>query len=129
MRIATISAFARGSVAVIVARVWLRVAPGPALRWSSSPRTIAPGVDRSDPTDRLVWGVNAAGHVIRATCLERSMALTMLLAAARVPARLVVGVDPAGRNLRAHAWVESRGRVVLGAAEASDYAPLPIVVP
>ena len=123
------SALARGSVAVIVARVWLRVAPGPALRWSSSPRAIAHGRERSDAIDRLVWGVNAAGQLIHATCLERSMALTMLLAAARVPARLVVGVDRAGRNLRAHAWVESRGRIVLGAAEASDYAPLPVVVP
>jgi len=123
------SALARGSVAVIIARAWLHVAAGSALRWSSSPRTTAHGRERSDATDRLVWGVNAAGQLIRATCLERSLALTMLLAAARVPARLVVGVDRAGRNLRAHAWVESRGRIVLGAADASDYAPLPVVAP
>ena len=49
-----------------------------------------------------------------ATCLEQSLALVMLLAIARVPAHLVVGVSRAAPALRAHAWVECGGAVVHG---------------
>ena len=47
----------------------------------------------------------------------------MLLTIARVPAHLVVGVSRAP-GLRAHAWVESGGRVVLGGAQAQGLTPL-----
>jgi Transglutaminase-like superfamily len=79
-----------------------------------------------DATCRAVAGVGARLH---ATCLEQAAALVMLLAIARIPARLVIGVGRDAAALRAHAWVESGGRVVLGAAEAPDFVPFPSVYP
>ena len=61
-----------------------------------------------------------------ASCLEQGLALVMLLAVARVPARLVVGVSRPDSSMRAHAWVESEGRVILGGAQAEHFRPLPI---
>jgi hypothetical protein len=59
-----------------------------------------------------------------ATCLEQSIALVLLLSVARIPAQLVVGVSRADPILRAHAWVECGGAVVLGAAQAQGLTPL-----
>jgi Transglutaminase-like superfamily len=61
---------------------------------------------------------------LSATCLEQSLALVMLLSIARIPAHLLVGVARLGSNLRAHAWVECCGDVVLGGAQAEGLAPL-----
>jgi hypothetical protein len=79
--------------------------------------------------DSLACAVGAAGTSLRASCLEQSLALTALLSLSRVPAHVVIGVNRSDRMLRAHAWVESRGRVVLGGAEARDYTALPVVTP
>ncbi len=59
-----------------------------------------------------------------ATCLEQSLALVMLLALARMPAHIVLGVSRAAPTLRAHAWVECGGAVVHGGAHAAGFAPL-----
>jgi transglutaminase superfamily protein len=61
---------------------------------------------------------------IAASCLEQGIALALLLAAAGIPAQLVVGVSRAEPTIRAHAWVECGGAVVLGAAGAQGLTPL-----
>ena len=82
--------------------------------------------EQSSPAiEPLAWAVAAAGASLGASCLEQGVALTALLSLVRVPAHLVIGVNRSGGALRAHAWVESRGRVVLGAVEAHDYSALP----
>ena len=48
----------------------------------------------------------------------------MLLSIARIPAHLVVGVTRAESALRAHAWVECGGVVVLGGAQSHGFTPL-----
>lgn len=45
----------------------------------------------------------------RATCLDRALAGYALLRARGEPARLVIGVDRTGGELRAHAWLERHG--------------------
>ena len=45
-------------------------------------------------------------------CLARSLVLTRLLARRGIPAKLVIGAQPAP-DFRAHAWVECEGEPVL----------------
>jgi hypothetical protein len=66
----------------------------------------------------------------RASCLVQGLALVMLLAIVRIPARLVVGVStPDRKDLRAHAWVECGGKIVLGGALAPEFLPLSCTAP
>ena len=110
--------------AVSAARFLVRVAPGQAIRWASS----RPSVDerRRGAIDSMSYAVGTVGRLTGATCLDQAIALTLILSVIRVPARLVIGVERGAAEFGAHAWVESNGRVILGAAEASRYAALPL---
>ena len=135
---------------LVIARVWLALVPGGAVRWSAARsdgrgRQPIPEDDlerrapiAADPSVYSEYSVALARAVagvgvrwpFRATCLEQGVALVMLLAIARTPARLVIGVSrraPASTDraaLHAHAWVESDGRVLLGAAQSHGLLPL-----
>ena len=78
--------------------------------------------------DRIVWAVAVASrYVPAATCLPQALAGQILLAQHGEPALLRIGVvkNEAG-NLQAHAWVESRGRIVIGdSRELFRYTRLP----
>lgn len=116
--------------AIAVARAWLRIAPGGAVRWASGrasrhEKPTARTPSRGDEIARAVAGA-AARLPWQASCLEQGIALVLLLAIVRHPARLVVGVIREDASIRAHAWVESDGRVVLGAAGEQAFAPLPL---
>ncbi|MBA3474634.1 MAG: lasso peptide biosynthesis B2 protein [Rubrobacter sp.] len=77
--------------------------------------------------DRLVWAVGVASqYVPRATCLTQALATQVLLGRHGHPSRLRVGVarGEEGR-LEAHAWVENRGKVIVGGGELSRYTLLP----
>ena len=116
--------------AIAVARAWLRIAPGGAVRWASGRASLhanasACAPSRGDAIARAVAGA-AARLPWQASCLEQGIALVLLLAIVRQPARLVVGVIREDASIRAHAWVESDGRVVLGAAGEQAFAPLPL---
>jgi hypothetical protein len=76
---------------------------------------------------RIAWAVeNVSRYVPRATCLTQALAGQMLLARHGHLARLCLGVarDESGR-FRAHAWLESDGRIVIGAAGVSELTRLP----
>ncbi|MFQ5849215.1 MAG: lasso peptide biosynthesis B2 protein, partial [Candidatus Binatia bacterium] len=78
--------------------------------------------------DRIVWAVMAARrYVLRARpCLTQALAVQVLLKRRGYPAHLRIGVARTGTGqLRAHAWVESQDRVVLGGGEISRYTALP----
>ncbi|MBA3474712.1 MAG: lasso peptide biosynthesis B2 protein [Rubrobacter sp.] len=78
-------------------------------------------------TDRLVWAVTKASrYVPEATCLTQALAAEVLLARHGHPADLRVGFVRAERGkLEGHAWLESRGRIVVGGGEVSHYTRLP----
>ncbi len=68
----------------------------------------------------------------RATCLPQALAAEALLRRAGHPADLRIGVAKTGPGrLLAHAWVECRGRVIVGdlPERLADYAPLPPLPP
>ena len=76
--------------------------------------------------DRLAWGVTKASrYVPKATCLTQALATQVLLARRGQPALLRIGVvkGEEGR-LEAHAWLESRGEVVIGGSELERYTQL-----
>ncbi len=76
--------------------------------------------------DRLAWAVAVASRFVPgSTCLVQAMALQYLLRRAGHPALMHIGVnkDQIGK-LRAHAWVESRGRVLIGGSNFKEYTRL-----
>lgn len=74
----------------------------------------------------VVWAVTIASrYVPGATCLVQALAAERLLKRAGHPAQLRIGVanQPA---FRAHAWVESDGKVLLGETDAlAEFTSLP----
>jgi hypothetical protein len=80
--------------------------------------------------DRIVRALaRAAPYVPDATCLTQAFAGQILLAQHGIPSLLRIGLakNPEGK-LRAHAWIESQGRILIGnSAELPYYAQLPPV--
>ena len=95
----------------------------------SPPKPIS-SKETSPDVERIAWAVAVASrYVPAATCLTQALAGQMLLVQYGEPALLRIGVakDETG-VLQAHAWVESRGRVVIGdSEELYRYTPLPSV--
>ena len=77
--------------------------------------------------ENIAWAIAVASrYVPAATCLTKALAGQILLAQHREPALLQIGVakNEAG-DLIAHAWVETRGRIVIGdSRELSRYTQL-----
>jgi hypothetical protein len=89
---------------------------------------VAPVRLREDTHVKIAWSVTtAARYVPRATCLTQAMAAQWLFAWFGHPTVLRVGVAKKNaKALRAHAWLESEGRVVVGgeSLEEHQYAVL-----
>lgn len=82
--------------------------------------------DRPTSPERVAWAVASAGRYMPgATCLVQALAAQLLLEREGQPACLRIGVartEPT--QLQAHAWVESQGKIVFGAADLERYTPL-----
>lgn len=93
-----------------------------------------PGKLAADPSqfDRelAVWSVEAAGRRLlsRNPCLPKALAVLVLFRRAGAEAQLRLGVAREGdAPVRAHAWVESEGEVVIGGdVPLDEYTPLPV---
>ncbi|MEJ2504255.1 MAG: lasso peptide biosynthesis B2 protein, partial [Gemmatimonadota bacterium] len=74
----------------------------------------------SDP-ERLAWAVGAVARrsIRRNRCLVEAVALTWLLRRDGHPAAIRIGAGRVEDRFEAHAWVESRGRILIG----GRYAP------
>jgi hypothetical protein len=115
--------------AIVVAQSWLRLAPGGAVRWASGRASRGESSaclpHRIQPVARAVAGA-AARLPWRASCLDQGIALVLLLSITGQRARLVVGVSRDDASIRAHAWVECNGHVILGADAEPAFAALPL---
>lgn len=70
--------------------------------------------------NRITWAVNLAARYQpgRVKCLARALTTKLLLSRQGYPAELRIGViKPEDTQLLAHAWVESKGKVVIGALD------------
>jgi Transglutaminase-like superfamily len=77
--------------------------------------------------EQIAWDVTVAAHYIPNTCLSRALATHALLERAGFSAYLRIGLaKKRSGQLEGHAWVESQGKIVIGALEdLSRYVPLP----
>lgn len=94
-------------------------------RWGSN-RADLPKADTLY-RDRVSWAVTTAERFIpgRKTCLVQALAVQFVLARRSFPANLRLGVvKDESKGLRAHAWVESDGVVVIGGQGLDQYVPL-----
>jgi hypothetical protein len=109
------------TLAVVVAtRVALTAGGTRAARSTAS--AVAAWCAADGPVERLAWSVAAAGrYVPGATCLTQSLALQALLGASGRASRVEIGVAT-DAGFRAHAWVVSGGRVLLGGRDLQRYA-------
>lgn len=119
--------------ALLLAKVWLRLSPRSALKWAANPSGsgLVQATTKSTHVDNLARAIGGVGtrQPVRATCLEQALALVGLLTFTGVPARLVIGVSRPEPALRAHAWVECDGRIVLGSPHSHGLTPLPAPSP
>ena len=79
-------------------------------------------------SDRIAWAVVVASRYIPFTkCLAQAIVTQILFARYGYTAQLHIGVAKDGRErLKAHAWVESQGRIVIGdLKDISRYSQLP----
>jgi len=90
------------------------------VRWTGQGASRAATADR--PTiDRVGWAVRTAGARLFPVrpCLPQALAVRLLLSCLGVVTDLRIGVrKPEGDTLRAHAWVEFDGEVLVGGTEA-----------
>ena len=76
--------------------------------------------------EQLVWSVVIVSRYIpKATCLAQALTSQCLLQQAGHQARLHIGVtDSEEGRLKAHAWVESQGRILIGGFDINKYTHL-----
>ena len=76
--------------------------------------------------EQLVWSVAVVSRYIpKATCLAQALTAQFLLQQAGHQACLHIGVtDSEEGRLKAHAWVESQGRILIGGFDINKYTHL-----
>lgn len=94
-----------------------------ASRWREGSVVPGPGA----PTLRqIIWAAQSAARFVPgATCLVQSLSVLRLAISAGYPVTLKIGTaKEIDGTLKAHAWVEHQGEIILGAAEENLYTPL-----
>jgi hypothetical protein len=82
--------------------------------------------DAPDRTpERIAWEVSQASRIVpSATCLVQALAAEWLIRRTGAPVELRIGVaNDRERGFHAHAWLESEGRVILGANGKDGFVP------
>ena len=89
-------------------------------------RSILGRSEKEFSEDRLVWSVGVVSRYIpKATCLAQAITTQFLLQQAGHQAYLHIGVAEVEKGgLKAHAWVESQGKVLIGGIDSNQYTHL-----
>jgi hypothetical protein len=118
----------RAILTVAAARLTLKLLPFARVRRLLTPRPGSP-VHSEISRDAVRWAVHHAQRVIPdATCLPQAVAAEALLTRGGHPVQLRIGVTKRENSeFIAHAWAESRGRIVVGDLPGglAEYAHLP----
>lgn len=84
-----------------------------------------PNPRAAEQVSRAVSAVSR--YVPRATCLTQALALHIVLKRAGLPSRIQIGVSKEGGQFKAHAWVESQNKVVIGnGARLKRFTPMTV---
>jgi len=119
-------ALALHSVVAVLVRL---VRPNRASRWLRAAYRQRPPFTGRHEWERIVWAVRTVTGVLPAgnTCLTKAVTAECLLRVSGYDATLrfgVAGLPREGSALRAHAWVEHGGRVVMGGPVPAEYVAL-----
>jgi transglutaminase superfamily protein len=111
-------------LALLVARVAVRFLRLPEVldrlqRWSRF--RAAPA--ESATLARAVWRA-AALHALPMLCLPRSLALAWMLARRGQPCEIIIGAQPKGGTLDAHAWIEQDGVPINSPPDSAETFPV-----
>jgi hypothetical protein len=102
------------------------------LQWTEVPAGRIPQLDVAGQ-QRILWAVEAINRRLfpERPCLTQALAARYLLARRGVDSTLRIGVArDSGAPLRAHAWLERNGTVLIGGAKSPDqYRPLDASAP
>lgn len=100
-------------------KVWQRVA-------GSLPRPRALAISAQPTAEDITWAVRRVSRAVPgATCLTQALSAQLLLSRRGYASQLRIGVTRGpGPRLRAHAWLERDGIIVIGAADVAAYTPL-----
>ncbi len=82
------------------------------------------------PVDTIAWAVETASRRTPGakSCLAQALAAQVLLIRLGHPSQLHIGVAKGERGqFKAHAWVESEGKVLVGGSEFEDFTPLTVL--
>ena len=80
------------------------------------------------PPERIAWAIRVVSRYLPGTmnCLVQALATQSMLARRGHPARVRIGVaKDEGGQLKAHAWVECEGKIVIGGVGVPQYTALP----
>jgi hypothetical protein len=87
-----------------------------------------PGISKNEspPPEKVVWSVRAASwYIPSATCLAQALTVQTLLAQEGIHSDLAIGVAREEKSgIKAHAWLEIDGRVIIGEQERDHYTQL-----
>src|SRR5215217_8797221 len=104
----------------VLRRLLERVAGTPAgLRYTNYPSV-----------DRIAWIVETASRRTPGakSCLTQALAAQVMLTRRGYPSQLHIGVAKGERGqFKAHAWVESEGKVIMGGSELGGFTPLTVL--
>lgn len=92
----------------------------------AAPSALTHAAGRSDDA-RIAWAVSVTSRYLplAKNCLVEALVAHALLERHGHPASLRIGVSSNGdQRLRAHAWVESQGKVIVGASGRERFTPL-----
>lgn len=117
----------------LVVKAWFAVSAVRVLLWVVPYRLIdawllqkAPAVGRAPvPPDLIARAVTRASTLVpAATCLVQALAGGWLIRRAGGRSTIRFGVARGDAGFKAHAWLESGGRILIGGGTAGDYLPL-----
>ncbi|HUY25977.1 MAG TPA: lasso peptide biosynthesis B2 protein [Candidatus Binataceae bacterium] len=119
----------RGWAEVVVMRAATWLFPYARVRRIVERRTLRRvGADSQRPEpQRLAWAVGAASGLVPGgrNCLVRALATEAMLGRYGYPGELRFGIEKdAAGGIRAHAWLESAGRPIIGDFELDRYATM-----
>ena len=112
---------------VAAVRIAMRAAPARTLRTfhqlcaSSSGCATPADPRRADALRQLASSIDVAARLMSGTCLDSALASCLGARLLGMPVRLRIGVDQLRPDLRAHAWVECAGTVLVGGASPAAF--------
>ena len=69
--------------------------------------------------EEQVYAIKTTARYVKSTCLVQALVLKRLVSDSRV----MIGVT-GGKTFEAHAWVERKGKIILGEVEETHFTPI-----